>query len=166
MSEYVAPIAEMKFVIEELAGLGQLDAIGGFEEATAELVDAVLVEAAKLAGEVLSPLNRIGDVQGSHLDGDVVHTPEGWCEAYGTFVESGWASLAGDPDFGGQGLPKLVVSEMWNSANLSFALCPMLTQGATEAIKHHAAPRYKDLSRYGKFLIRIDHPHGGHLLSL
>ncbi len=148
MSEYVAPIAEMKFVIEELAGLEQLNTISAFEEATAELADAVLAEAAKLAEEVLSPLNRIGDVQGSQLDGDVVHTPEGWREAYKTFVESGWTSLAGNPEFGGQGLPNLVataVSEMWNSANLSFALCPMLTQGATDAIEHHAERKYKDL---------------------
>ena len=148
MSEYQAPIADMKFVIENLAGLDQLSAISDFAEATPELVDAVLEEAAKLAAEVLSPLNQIGDVQGSHLDGDVVHTPEGWQDAYRTFVEAGWASLAGDPEFGGQGLPKLVataVSEMWNSANLSFALCPMLTQGATDAIEHHAAQRFRDL---------------------
>jgi len=141
MSEYVAPIADMKFVIEELAGLSDLTALANFEEATPELVDAVLEEAAKLATEVLSPLNRVGDVQGSRLEGNVVTTPEGWREAYATFVESGWGGLAGDPTFGGQGLPKLVataVSEMWNSANLSFALCPMLTQGATDAIEHHA----------------------------
>ena len=148
MSEYQAPIADMRFVIENLAGLGHLNEISDFAEATPELVDAVLEEAAKLAAEVLSPLNQIGDVQGSHLDGDVVHTPDGWQEAYRTFVESGWASLAAEPEFGGQGLPKLVataVSEMWNSANLSFALCPMLTQGATDAIEHHAAQRFKEV---------------------
>jgi len=147
MSEYVAPIADMKFVIEDLAGLEQLNTISEFAEATPELVDAVLAEAAKFAQEVLSPLNRIGDIQGSRLDGDRVHTPAGWREAYASFVESGWSSLAGDPEYGGQGLPKLVasaVSEMWNSANLSFALCPMLSQGAMEAIKHHAAQPYKD----------------------
>jgi len=148
MSEYVAPIADMKFVIEDLADLSRLNTLGEFEEATPELVDAVLEEAAKLANEVLSPLNRVGDVQGSRLDGDVVQTPEGWREAYATFVEAGWASLGGEPEFGGQGLPKLVacaVSEMWNSANLSFALCPMLTQGATDAIEHHAAQRLREL---------------------
>jgi len=148
MSEYTAPIADMKFVIEELAGLAAVTAIDEFSEATPELVDAILEEASKLASEVLSPLNRIGDVQGSRLEDDIVHTPEGWRDAYDTFVESGWGSLAGNPDFGGQGLPKLVataVSEMWNSANLSFALCPMLTQGATDAIEHHAAPELKAL---------------------
>ena len=142
MSEYVAPVTDMKFVIEELAGLSELNRLDAFEEATPELVDAVLEEASRLASEVLSPLNRIGDLQGSTLEGDVVTTPDGWRDAYATFVESGWPGLAGEPEFGGQGLPKLVataVSEMWNSANLSFALCPMLTQGATDAIEHHAA---------------------------
>lgn len=148
MAEYQAPIADMKFVIENLAELGELNAISDFAEATPELLDAVLEEAGKLASEVLSPLNQSGDVQGSRLDGDAVHTPDGWPQAYATFVEAGWASLAGEPKFGGQGLPKLIaaaVSEMWNSANLSFALCPMLTQGATDAIEHHAEQRFKDL---------------------
>jgi alkylation response protein AidB-like acyl-CoA dehydrogenase len=148
MSEYVAPIADMKFVIEHIAGLDQLSSLEGFSDATPELVDAILEEAAKLALEVLSPLNRVGDLEGSKLVGDSVQTPPGWQEAYTTFIEAGWASLAGEPEFGGQGLPKLVataVSEMWNSANLSFALCPMLTQGALDAIEHHAAPQFKEL---------------------
>jgi len=147
MSEYIAPIADMKFVIEELAGLSRLTSLPAFEEATPELVDAVLGEAAKLASEVLSPLNRIGDVQGSTLNGHEVTTPDGWRDAYATFVEAGWGGLAGEPEFGGQGLPKLIataVSEMWNSANLSFALCPMLTQGATDAIEHHAAQSLRE----------------------
>ena len=148
MSEYVAPIADMTFVIENLAGLADVTALDDFAEATPELVDAVLDEAAKLANEVLSPLNRVGDIEGSKLIGDEVTTPPGWREAYATFIEAGWASLAGNPEFGGQGLPKLIataVSEMWNSANLSFALCPMLTQGALDAIEHHAAPQFKAL---------------------
>ncbi|MDA0823861.1 MAG: acyl-CoA dehydrogenase C-terminal domain-containing protein [Proteobacteria bacterium] len=148
MSEYVAPIADMKFVIEHIAGLDQLRSIDGFSDATPELVEAILEEAAKLATEVLSPLNRVGDLEGSKLVGDSVQTPPGWREAYTTFIEAGWASLAGEPEFGGQGLPKLVataVSEMWNSANLSFALCPMLTQGALDAIAHHAAQHFKEL---------------------
>lgn len=146
MSEYIAPLADMKFAIEELAGLAEVTALENFTETTPDLVDAVLEEAAKLASEVLSPLNKIGDTQGSHLDGIVVNTPDGWRDAYATFVESGWGGLAHNPEFGGQGLPKLVgtaVSEMWNSANMSFALCPMLTQGATDAIEHHAAPELK-----------------------
>ncbi len=148
MAEYQAPIADMKFVIENLAGLSKLNSISDFAEATPELLDAVLEEAGKLASEVLSPLNQTGDVQGSRLDGQDVSTPDGWREAYKTFIEAGWASLGGDPEYGGQGLPKLIaaaVSEMWNSANLSFALCPMLTQGATDAIEHHAEQRFKDI---------------------
>ena len=148
MSEYFAPVSDMKFVIEELADLADLATIDEFAEASPELLDAVLAEAAKMAQEVLAPLNRIGDLQGSVLKGDTVTTPDGWRDAYTTFVDAGWASLAGSPQYGGQGLPKLIATaagEMWNAANLSFALCPMLTEGATNAIEHHARPEYQQL---------------------
>jgi len=148
MAEYQAPIADMKFVIENLIGSGCSDVISDYVDVTPELVDAVLTEAGKLATEVLSPLNRSGDVEGCRLEGDVVHTSDGWRAAYATFVEAGWMSVSGEPEFGGQGLSKLVassVSEMWNSANLAFALCPMLTQGATDAIRLHADKDLKDL---------------------
>lgn len=148
MAEYQAPIADMKFVIENLIGSGCPDVISDYVDVTPELVDAVLTEAGKLATEVLSPLNRSGDVEGCRLEGDVVHTSDGWRAAYATFIEAGWMSVSGEPEFGGQGLSKLVaasVSEMWNSANLAFALCPMLTQGAADAIRLHADKDLKDL---------------------
>ena len=86
---------------------------------------------------MLSPLNWTGDQEGARWDNGVVHTATGWKEAYKQFAEAGWTALACEPEFGGQGLPKLVstaVMEMWKSANMAFSLCPMLTTGAIEAL--------------------------------
>jgi acyl-CoA dehydrogenase len=146
MSTYLAPVRDMRFVINELAGLSTLQRLPGFEEATPELVDAVLAEAAKLATEVLAPLNKTGDAQGARLDANGVVGADGFAAAYRKFVEGGWNGVGGDPEFGGQGLPSLVLAaavEMWNSANMSFALCPLLTIGAMEAIKAHGSDEQK-----------------------
>jgi len=146
MSTYNAPIRDMQFVMKELAGLDEVAALPGCEEATPDLVDAILEEAGKFAGGVLAPLNRIGDTQGPRWDNGVVHTSPGWKDAYTQFAEAGWTALACEPEFGGQGLPKLVstaVMEMWKSANMAFALCPMLTSGAIAAIAHHASDELK-----------------------
>ncbi len=140
MLEYAAPLRDMSFVIEEVIGCDRLAVLEGCEEVSADLVDAVLEEAGKFASGVLAPLNRVGDVEGCRLEGDVVHTPEGWRDAYAAFCEAGWCSLAMNPEHGGQGLPKLIataVSEMWDSANMAFGLCPLLTNGAIEAIEQH-----------------------------
>ncbi len=148
MAEYVAPLRDMKFVIEELADLEGVRALPGLEEASADLVEAVLTEAGRLASEVLSPINRDGDATGARLEDGGVVTAPGWRDAYRTFVEGGWASLSFDPAFGGQGLPWLVstaVQEMQKSANLAFGLCPMLTQAAVEAITHHGTPEQQAL---------------------
>ncbi len=137
MSEYLAPLNDMRFVMRDLAGLDQVVSLPGNEEASADVVDAILEEAAKFAGEVLSPLNRVGDTNGAKWKDKVVTTTPGFKEAYGQFVENGWNGLGCDPDFGGQGLPRLLstaVSEMWKGANHAFSLCPMLTQGAIEAL--------------------------------
>jgi 3-(methylthio)propanoyl-CoA dehydrogenase len=141
MTTYIAPLRDMQFVMRELAGLEQLAALPGYEEATPELAEAVLQEAAKLAGEVLSPLNKTGDERGASLTANGVVAAEGFGAAYRQFVENGWNGLSGDPEYGGQGLPGLIGAatvEMWNSANMAFALCPLLTAGATEALKQHA----------------------------
>ncbi|MFZ2974219.1 MAG: acyl-CoA dehydrogenase [Ferribacterium limneticum] len=137
MSEYLAPLKEMRFVMQELAGLDQVVALPGCEEASPDVVDAILEEAARFAGEVLSPLNRVGDRDGAKWKDTVVTTSPGFKEAYRQFVDNGWNGLGCDPEFGGQGLPKLLstaVSEMWKAANHAFSLCPMLTQGAIEAL--------------------------------
>jgi 3-(methylthio)propanoyl-CoA dehydrogenase len=146
MPSYVAPIADMQFAMNEVAGLGELQTLPGFEDATPDLVAAALGEASRLASEVLAPLNQSGDRQGARLENGVVRTPEGFKEAYRQFVEGGWNSLPFDPAHGGQGLPWLVamaVNEMWQSANLSFSLCPLLTQGAIELLSAHGSPAQK-----------------------
>jgi alkylation response protein AidB-like acyl-CoA dehydrogenase len=123
--------------MQELAGLDQIVSLPGCEEASADVVDAILDEAAKFAGEVISPLNRVGDTDGAKWKDTVVTTSPGFKEAYRQFVDNGWNGLGCDPEYGGQGLPRLLstaVSEMWKAANHAFSLCPMLTQGAIEAL--------------------------------
>lgn len=137
MSEYIAPLKDIRFAMQSLAGLDQVVALPGCEEASPDVVDAILEEAARFSGEVLSPLNRVGDTSGAKWKDTVVTTSPGWKEAYGQFVDNGWNGLGCDPEFGGQGLPNLIstaVSEMWKAANHAFSLCPMLTQGAIEAL--------------------------------
>ena len=142
MSTYIAPLRDMRFVMTELADLGALSSLPGLEEVTPELADAVLEEAAKLAAEVLAPLNKTGDEQGARLTPDGVVAADGFAQAYRQFSAGGWGGLSGDPAFGGQGLPELLNAaavEMWNSANMAFALCPVLTAGATEALRQHGS---------------------------
>jgi 3-(methylthio)propanoyl-CoA dehydrogenase len=139
MSTYHAPLKDMLFVMNELAGLEKVAKLPGYEDATPDTVTAILEEAAKFATEVLDPLNAVGDREGATLvEGGVVKTPSGFKEAYRKFAENGWNGLTKNPDHGGQGLPQLVstaVEEMWHGANLAFALCPLLTQGAIEALE-------------------------------
>ena len=137
MSEYSAPLKDIRFVMQELAGLEQVVTLPGCEEATPDVVDAILEEAARFSSEVLSPLNRAGDTNGAKWKDTVVTTTPGFKEAYRQFVDNGWNGLGCDPEFGGQGLPRLLstaVSEMWKASNHAFSLCPMLTQGAIEAL--------------------------------
>ena len=148
MSTYKAPLKDMQFVLRELAGLQEVSALPGWQDASPELVDAVLSEAGKFAQEVLDPLNRTGDQQGAQLQDGKVSAPEGYVAAYRQFIDAGWNSLTGDPRYGGQGLPHVVgtaVQEIWNSANMSFCLAPMLTSGVLEAFDHHATPAQQAL---------------------
>ncbi len=148
MTEFQAPLEEIRFVVNHLAGFAQVAALPGFDEVDADLADAVLDEAGKLATDILAPLNQPGDIQGCVCENGVVRTPDGFKQAYWQFVEGGWNSLAFDPAYGGQGLPRLLstaVSEMWHSANMAFMLCPMLTQGAAEALGHHGSAALKDI---------------------
>jgi len=137
MSAYVAPLKDMRFVLQELAGLSAVAKLPGYEDATPDTVDAILEEAAKFSSQALDPLNFSGDQEGSKWDRGAVTTPKGFKDAYRQFVDGGWAGLPLESEWGGQGLPKLVstpVTEMITSANMSFSLCPMLTQGAIEAL--------------------------------
>lgn len=147
MTDYRAPTAEMRFVLEEIAELPKIAALPGYEDATPDLVEAVLEEAGKLASDLLAPLNQKGDEIGSVLENGVVRTPEGFPAAYRHYVEGGWNALPFAPDYGGQGLPWAIgvaAQEMWNAANMSFALCPLLTQGAVELLQDHGSPEQKD----------------------
>jgi len=139
MAEYRAPLKDMQFVLKHVVGLDQVNTLPGWEEVTDDLVDAILEEAGKLASELLSPLNATGDKTGAKWkDGDVT-MPPGFRDAYKQFAQAGWGNIQSPTEFGGQGLPHLIatpVEEMWGAANLAFKLCPMLTQGAIEAINH------------------------------
>ena len=136
---YAAPLADMRFVIDTLAPL---------DGVAAEVADAVLDEAARFAAAELDPLNRPGDRSGSVLENGVVRTPPGFREAYRRYVEGGWMGLHCDPRHGGEGLPLALataVAEMWNSACMSWALCPLLSFGAIELLAAHGSPEQQRL---------------------
>ncbi|MFK7852966.1 MAG: acyl-CoA dehydrogenase [Granulosicoccus sp.] len=143
---YTAPVKDITFVLNNVVGLSDIAQLQGFEDASPDLVEAILDESAKFTADVLAPLNWVGDQQGSQWQAGEVTTPDGWKAAYSQFIENGWGSLSFSPEFGGQGLPMTVsaaVQEMWHSANMSFGLCPLLTQGAVDAIEVHASEELK-----------------------
>ncbi|MGE3914784.1 MAG: acyl-CoA dehydrogenase family protein, partial [Hyphomicrobiaceae bacterium] len=144
---YRAPVDDIMFALKTAAGLDELIASGtvGVDEDT---VRAVIDEAGKFASAVLAPLDAAGDRTGSRLVDGKVETPAGWKEAYQAFAEGGWASLAAEESLGGQGLPEMVsmaACEIWNSANMGFGLCPLLTQGAVDALASHGSDELKRL---------------------
>lgn len=144
---YTPPVEDMIFLLSDVFAFDEtMASLPGFEEINTELSASVLEEAGKFAAEVLEPLNRSGDEEGASLAGGNVTTPKGFKEAYRAFAEAGWSGLSGDPEYGGQGLPRtlqILTDEMVSSANLSFGLFPGLTRGATEAISHHASTELK-----------------------
>lgn len=145
---YSAPIAEMLFVLEDLCGLDEIARLPGLEEASPDMVAAILEEAGKFAGQVLAPLNPLGDRAGLGFDKGTVTTPDGWATAYRQLVEMGWNSPTAAAEHGGMGLPAAVnacIQEMFNGANTAFQLCPLLTQGAIEAIETYADPGLRAL---------------------
>jgi alkylation response protein AidB-like acyl-CoA dehydrogenase len=146
MPTYTAPLADIRFTLQHIAGLEAIAQLPGYEEASLETCDAILEEAGKFASAVLAPLNEIGDREGARLiDGKVV-VPTGAAEAYRQFAEAGWNSVAFDPEYGGQGMPwalTTALQEIWNAANMAFSLCPLLTQGAIEALQIHGSPAQK-----------------------
>ena len=137
MADYHAPLKDMQFLLHEVVGLDRVAHLPGCEEVTPDLVNAILDESNKFMSSVLAPLNWSGDTAGSKWDDGKVTTAPGFKQAYKQFTEAGWTAIGADPDYGGQGMPELVstpVKEMVGAANMSFSLCPMLTQGAIEAI--------------------------------
>ncbi|HEV3091904.1 MAG TPA: acyl-CoA dehydrogenase C-terminal domain-containing protein [Candidatus Cybelea sp.] len=148
MSTYRAPLRDMQFALRELAGIEEIAALPGCGE-TLEVLDSVLEEAAAFASGVLDPLNRTGDKEGCRWDAGEVSTPPGFKEAYKKFAQAGWIGLPVPEEYGGQGLPQIMLGptlEMWNGANIGFANGPLLNQGAIEAIElvgsHEQKQRY------------------------
>ena len=146
MTVFFAPLDDMYFAAVRLAGFSDITALPGGEELTEELLKTILEEGGKFAAGVLAPLNRAGDLQRSRLVQGVVHTPDGWSDAYRAFVDGGWNAVPFGTEHGGQGLPWLVATalqEMWHASNMAYALCPMLTQAVVEALSHHGSPEVK-----------------------
>ena len=148
MPDYRAPLRDMQFILTELAGLEAVSRLPGCEEATPDLVGAILEEAGKFAAGVLGPINRQGDEQGCRLEADGrVRTPEGWQAAYNQFRDAGWIGLSLPQEYGGQGLPKLVstpVWEMWFSTNMAFTMLPQLNVSQAEALHIAASDEQKE----------------------
>ena len=147
MSNYTAPVEDMGFVLKEVVEIEKLCNETGLDSSTVEIIDTVLDAAGKLAKEEIEPINKSGDSEGLKIDDSgKVTTAAGFKEAYRHFVEGGWGSLQFSPEYGGQGVPFVVaasVQEMWHSANMSWGLCPLLTQGAVEAITLNATEDLK-----------------------
>ena len=148
MPTYQAPLADMRYLLNDVLEIGRYDNLPGFSEASEDIVDAILEEGAKLTQEVLQPLNQSADEEGCHWTPEGVTTPKGYKEAYKTFVEGGWTSLTCEPEHGGQGLPMVLgiaFSEMIISANMAFGTYPGLARGAYEAIKRTGSDEQKAL---------------------
>jgi len=149
MAHYTAPLNDMNFVLFDVLKAQELSKLPGFEDANEEMIRAVLDEAAKLAENVLQPINQSGDIEGCHYDPETkaVTTPKGFKEAYQTFAQGGWSGLSASTEYGGQGLPhlmKIVVDEMACSTNLSMGMYPGLSHGAIDALTLHANDELKD----------------------
>lgn len=145
MSDYRPPVDEMMFVLREVIDFDRLPQAADLDEDT---IRAVLEEAAKLASDVLAPLNGSGDREGCTLTDGAVTTPSGFRDAYAQYRDMGWNGVPFDPAHGGQGLPwalGFAIQEMWQGANMAFGLCPMLTQATVEAIERHGTPEQQAL---------------------
>jgi 3-(methylthio)propanoyl-CoA dehydrogenase len=148
MSDYSYPYKDAEFILNELVDFDRLCEEGGLQDVNSELAAAVLEEASRLAGEVIAPLNVVGDREGATLDENGVRETPGFADAYRQYVEGGWASLPFGEECGGQGMPKVIgtaAEEIWQSANLAFSLCPLLTHGAVDALQEHGSEELKSL---------------------
>ncbi len=171
MPTYTPPIDDMTVILDKVLPVATL----GRDDLDAGMVSAILEEAGKLASGVLAPLNESGDKEGATWADGVVKTASGFKEAYAQYQQGGWNAVPFDPAFGGQGLPWVMsfpVQEMWQSANMSFGLCPLLNQGAVEAILHHGAKELQDyylpklISGEWTGTMNLTEPHAGSDLAL
>ena len=143
---YRAPVSEFRFLFDKVVGLGQVTGTDRFDEADADVVEAILTEAGRMCEEVLAPLQRNGDLHPARLDNGVVRTSPGFAEGYRAIAGGGWVSTSADPAHGGMGLPMTVttaVNEMMSGACLALQLNPLMTQGQIEALEHHASDEIK-----------------------
>ena len=147
MSEYLAPLEDMKFALKEVVDIASLTELPNFSKVGLESLDDILDEAGRFFNEVISPTNRVGDLEGSKLNQDgTVTTPTGFKEAYAQYVDAGWGAISFEPEYGGGGFPWLVgiaVTEMLTAANMAMSLNPMLTQGSIHALTAHGDPNQK-----------------------
>jgi len=147
MSDYRFPYKDAAFLMNDVLGFEQMCEDARLEDVNAELATAILEEAGRLGSEVFAPLNAVGDNEGATLGENGVQETPGFADAYRQYVDNGWASLAGDEQYGGQNMPRMLaaaVVEVWDSCNLGLSLCPLLTTGAVEAIRAHASDELKD----------------------
>ena len=153
MSRYQAPLEDINFTLTHIASLDDVAKLDGFQHADPATVEGILEEAGRFFSEVMAPLNRVGDEQGSTLGDSGVVTPDGFKDAYAKYVESGWPSVHFPEEWSGGGLPYtvgIVIQEMFKTANMAFSLCPMLTQGAADAIFEHGTPE-----QHGTYLDKL-----------
>ena len=148
MAEYTAPLQDMRFVLEHLADLSSIAALPGFDHVDPDAVYSVLEENARFMEDLVAPLNRVGDLQGSVRNDDgSVTTPDGFREAYRAYVDAGWGGVPFPADYGGGGFPWLVgiaMQEILTSANMAFSMCPLLNQGAIDMLLHHASEEQRE----------------------
>jgi len=148
MSDYIAPTDDMLFVLEHIADLPELASREGYGHSDLETVEGLLDEAARFMEEQLAPLNQKGDQEGLVVENGQIFHPDGFADAYARFVEAGWNGIALDESHGGGGMPwcvGLAVQEMMTASNMAFSLCPLLTQGAIDAISHHASETLQEI---------------------
>lgn len=147
MPQYKAPIENINFILNDVFSVEDVSKLDGYEEATPDMIEAIIGEGARICEDVLFPLNQSGDQEGCHWDDGVVTTPKGFKEAYKTYIENGWTSMVAHPEYGGQGLPQIVqvvMEEMICSANMSFGMYPGLSKGAYDAIYMHGSEQLKE----------------------
>lgn len=146
MADYRAPSRDLLFVLQEILDADRIRRLPGYDDYDPDTVAAIVDEAGRFAGEVLAPLNRVGDTEGATWSSEGVAAAPGFGDAYRQYVDAGWNGLTGQADFGGMGMPRVlgsVAMELWNAANMSFALCPLLTASAVEALSHHGSDTQK-----------------------
>src|SRR5688572_24669357 len=149
MTDYSAPLADMRFVLENIVDLPALAALPGFEHADPEMVHGILEESGRFFAQEFAPLNRVGDTQHSRRNDDgSVTTPEGFRRAYERYVEAGWAGVPFPAEYGGGGFPWLIaiaMQEMLTASNMGFSLCPLLTQGAIDMLLHYGSEAQREV---------------------